>query len=123
MLAVPLDNKEALTLSTLYGNAPFFALLEENSMTIIKNEELGKGPKIPAFLKTKGATATLFYHMGEGVYKGCVKASLEVYTANKQAFALSEILSALPRLTKLNEQNYKSLLDSGTTECKCGCNE
>jgi predicted Fe-Mo cluster-binding NifX family protein len=127
MIAIPLDSQNATTLSKLYGNAPFFALLDEQSgaFKVVENEQISKGPKIGAFLKKSGADATVFYHMGEGVYKGCDEALVSVYTSFQENLTLEDIFQGFKNssLTMLDETNYVELLVSGEgmNNCQCGC--
>lgn len=128
MIAIPLDNQESTVLSELYGNAPFFALLDSETGTfkVVENEEVGNGPKSADFLKTLGVSSTIYYHMGEGVYKSFVKNGLDVFTSDHTKYTLDEIfdLSLNDKLLKLNDTNYKELLDPGSAgACKCGCND
>jgi len=126
MLAIPIDKQSATTISKLYGNAPYFALVDEDlSVIVIDNIECGNGPKIAPFLKSIDVTSTVFYHMGEGVYSGFVDNDIAVYTAQKKPYTLDELYSDMKheRLQKLDSDNYKTLLDSGaTSSCQCGCN-
>lgn len=126
MLAIPIDSINATTLSKLYGKAPFFALLDPQvgSFKVVENEVKGQGPKSADFLKTYGATSTIYYHMGEGVYKGFEKNQMEVYCAKYNQYSIDEIFSKFlsGTITKLTPQNYSKLLDPGEGEtCKCGC--
>lgn len=126
MIAIPLDDQHSTTLSELYGNAPYFALLDLDTgmFKTIENEVVGKGPKSAPYLKEHGATATVFYHMGDGVYKAFASNGMDVCTAEHQHLTIDEIylLCLDDRLTKLHEDNYKSLLDPGSgANCTCGC--
>jgi predicted Fe-Mo cluster-binding NifX family protein len=126
MLAIPLSSKESTVISDLYGNAPFFALLdtETGTFTVVENEACGNGPKGATFLSGQGVHATVYYHMGEGVYKACVKNGLDVYTVGDSIMSLDEIYmkTQSDELTKLDDGNYKTLLDPGHgSVCKCGC--
>lgn len=126
MIAIPLDDKHSTTLSELYGNAPFFALLdiETGVFNVVENEVVGKGPKSAPFLKEHGATSTVFYHMGDGVYKSFASNSMDVCTSEHTRLTIDEIyLKCLDnKLTQLNDDNYKSLLDPGNgANCTCGC--
>lgn len=126
MLAIPIDSPSSTIISELYGNAPYFALMNENGkVLVIENLECGNGPKSVPFLKIKGANSTAFYHMGEGVYKAFVKSGMSVYSVEKNAFTLDEIYKKIQNdsLLKLTDDNYDQLLDAGATgSCKCGCN-
>lgn len=128
MIAIPLDDKDSTKLSKLYGNAPYFALLNEKdkSIGVVENKELGKGPKSAEYLKTLGVSSTVYYHMGEGVYKSFVKNGMDVFTAEHNEYTFDEIfkLKSLNSLTKLDDSNFDDLLDPGDNgACKCGCND
>jgi predicted Fe-Mo cluster-binding NifX family protein len=128
MIAIPLDNEHTTTLSKLYGKAPYFALLDEatGEFSIIENEVKGQGPKSADFLKTHGATSTVYYHMGEGVYKSFEKNSMDVYCADYNEYSIDEIYTNFlnENMTKLTKENFEKLLDPGEGEtCKCGCND
>lgn len=124
MLAIPLDENTSTTISKLYGNAPYFALFNGTNLSIVENEEKGNGPKSAEFLKDKGATSTIYYHMGEGVYKAFVKNNIDVYSAEHNEYLISQAYEMFKSnsLTKLTSQNYEALLDPGSNgECTCGC--
>ena len=126
MIAIPLDTKDSIELSKLYGRAPFFALLDTKTgdFEVIDNEVKGKGPKSAAFLQEKNVSSTLFYHMGEGVYDGFVKNKMDVYTADYNTYTIKEIYDCFihNKLTQLTDSNYKKLLDPGAGEtCTCSC--
>ena len=126
MFAIPIDTKSSTTLSKLYGQASFFALLDTKTgtFTVIKNEVEGKGPKSGDFLKSKGVTSTIFYYMGEGVYKSFAKNNMDVYTAEYNEYPIQEIYSKLTKneFTKLDNTNFEKLLNPGENEvCTCGC--
>jgi len=124
MLAIPLDEKNSTTISKLYGNAPFFALFDGAKLKILENEVCGKGPESAKFLKDKGASSTVFYHMGEGVYNAFIKNEMDVYSSQHNEYLISQAHQLLEskQLIKLDDNNYKELLDPGSNgECKCGC--
>jgi predicted Fe-Mo cluster-binding NifX family protein len=124
MLAIPLDEKKSTTMSKLYGNAPYFGLYDGTKLSVIENKVKGKGPASAEFLKNNGATSTVFYHMGEGVYKAFVKQNMDVYSSQHTEYLISQAYEMLEAntLIKLDESNYEKLLDPGSAgECKCGC--
>jgi predicted Fe-Mo cluster-binding NifX family protein len=128
MIAIPLDKENSTTLSDLYGNAPFFALLDTTtgSFKVVKNEVKGQGPQSAEFLKKKGAASTIFYHMGEGVYKAFVKNGMDIFSSDHTYYTLEEIFQNClsSKLLKLDDNNYKELLDPGNgSKCTCGCEE
>lgn len=126
MLAIPLDTKDSNTISKLYGKAPYFALLDTKNdiLKIVENEVIGKGPKSADFLKKHNVKATIFYHMGEGVYNSFQNNLMDVYTVNYKEDNLEEIrIKFLSNMyKKVDSSNYKTLLDPGENEtCTCGC--
>ncbi|MBN2767759.1 MAG: hypothetical protein JXQ68_01530 [Campylobacterales bacterium] len=126
MIAIPLDTKESKAMSKYYGNAPFFALLDEQSggFEIIENEACGNGLDTAKFLIGKGVSATLFYYMGEGIYREFTKENLKVFSCAKTIYTIDEIYEAFKTdsFTKLDESNFKELLDPGESgSCSCGC--
>ena len=126
MLAIPLDEKNSTTISKLYGQAPYFGLFDGKELRVIKNKVKGNGPASAGFLKDNNVSSTVFYHMGEGVYKGFVKNGMDVYTAEHNEYIISQAYEMLSKgsLIKLDESNYKELLDPGNGEsCKCGCED
>ena len=128
MLAIPIDTKESTTISKLYGRVPYFALLDTNTgnYEVITNNVQGEGPKSGDFLKMKGVTLTLFYYMGEGVYKSFVKNGMDVYTADYNLYSIEEIFENFKnkKLIQLTNDNYKELLNPGEGEtCSCGCED
>jgi predicted Fe-Mo cluster-binding NifX family protein len=125
MLAIPLDSKNATTISKLYGKAPFFALLDTKlgHFKVVENEVVGDGPKSAPFLSKYGVTSTIFYHMGEGVYKSFEKERMSVYTVEQRPCSIDEIYVNMQnkKFQKLDSQNFSTLLDSGESNCTCGC--
>lgn len=125
MLAIPLDKKDSTTISELYGKAPFFALLDSNvgHFKVVENEVRGSGPKSASFLASLGVSSTIFYHMGEGVYKSFEDEKMSVYTVEHTKCSIDEIYRNMKssKFQKLTPANYSTLLDSGESDCSCGC--
>lgn len=124
MLAIPLSSSSATTISNLYGNAPFFAFLNTSTgeVKVEENKGCGNGADTAMFIKESGATSTMFYHMGEGVFNTLYKEGVKVFSATKNLFSIEEILKKsleeeCPLVTK---ENSKELLDSGSASCTCG---
>lgn len=124
MLAIPLSKSSSTTISDLYGNAPFFAFLNTltGEVTVEKNEGCGSGSDTALFVKNSGATSTIFYHMGEGVFNTLYKEGVKVFSSTKNFFSIDEIYlkyleGDAPIVTK---ENSDSLLDSGSASCTCG---
>jgi predicted Fe-Mo cluster-binding NifX family protein len=125
MLAIPISTKTSTTISDLYGNVPFFAILDplEGCFSVVSNAEQGNGLKVANFLSNHKVTSTIFYHMGEGVYTSCLENNIAVYKATSKINTIDEIFFKFRDggFAKLDETNFKTLLDSGITSCKCGC--
>lgn len=125
MLAIPLDTNEATILSELYGKAPYFALLDltTGSHKVVENKECGNGLKSAEYLKDLGVKSTIFFHMGEGVYKACAKNGIDVYTSKKEPLSIDSIYTKALNgsFKKLNSENYNVYLDAGSEPCTCGC--
>ncbi|XOB62318.1 NifB/NifX family molybdenum-iron cluster-binding protein [Campylobacterota bacterium DY0563] len=125
MIAIPLNKDDDTTISDLYGNAPYFALLDSKtgSFTVEENSGCGNGLDTAKFVKDVGATSTIFYHMGEGVFKNLYENGIKVFSATKMYLTIEDIYrSILDNTCKVvNKDNCESLLDSGTTSCSCEC--
>lgn len=126
MIAIPLETDSSTTLSKLFGNAPYFALmdLDSGSFKVVENIEVGNGPKTAELLAKRGATSTLFYHMGEGVFNAFYDLNVDVYTSKKTFLTLDEIYRKF--LAKgfqiVSKESASSLLDPGDGgNCTCGC--
>ena len=121
MIAIPLDTKDATTISDLYGNAPYFAMLDMSSGTfnVVENEGLGKGEDTAQFIIDSDATSTIYYHMGEGLYQTLNKNEIEVYTASKIYVTLDEIYQNFytKGFKKVIPNNASTLLDAGSCTC------
>ncbi|WP_321313427.1 NifB/NifX family molybdenum-iron cluster-binding protein [Halarcobacter sp.] len=125
MIAIPLNKDNDTTISDLYGNAPYFALLDSKTgtFTVEENSGCGNGLDTAKFVKDAGATSTIFYHMGEGVFKNLYENGIKVFSATKMYLSIEDIYrSILDNTSKLvTKDNCESLLDSGTTSCSCEC--
>ncbi|WP_024953570.1 NifB/NifX family molybdenum-iron cluster-binding protein [Sulfurospirillum arcachonense] len=121
MISIPLDTKSSTTLSDLYGNAPYFALLdiESGAFKVIKNEECGNGPQLVPFLKQSGTSATVFSHMGDKLYKYYTKEGIKVFTCKDEKPTIDAIYKDFlsESLLLVDESNYTELTD----ECSCSC--
>ncbi len=127
MLAIPLSKSSSTTISDLYGNAPFFAFLNTltGEMTVEKNDGCGSGSDTAMFVKKSGATSTIFYHMGEGVFNTLYKEQVKVFTSKKNFLSIDEIYQNFlnEETIAVTKDNAKTLLDSGSASCTCGSKE
>ena len=126
MLAIPLDNEFDANISELFGQAPYFGLLnlDDGELTVVKNEVMGEGPKSANFLRSFGVDSAVYYHMGEGVYNSFVENKMDVYTTEHTKMSLNEIHENYlkKKLSKVDGSNYKEKLDPGNGGvCQCGC--
>jgi predicted Fe-Mo cluster-binding NifX family protein len=124
MLAIPLDTKNTTTMSQLFGNATHFALLDlqTGAFRVIENEMCGNGGDSAKLIAKAGATKTLFYYMGEGVYNELQANGVEVYTSQEKCDSIDTIYFNFlnNNYTLLDATNYASLLNSGAKSCSCG---
>lgn len=125
MIAIPLSKKDSTVISDLYGNAPFFALLDMDSgyFSVCENEGCGNGLETASFIKKSGANSTIFYHMGEGIYNSLVKDAVSVFSCSKLYLTIDDIYRKFlgSGCVQVFESNKDRLLDSGTTSCSCEC--
>lgn len=123
MIAIPLSNSESTTISDLFGNAPYFALLDPVSgyFKVKENKGCGDGIDTANCVKELGATSTFFYHMGEGVFNKLDEDEIKVYSSSKSYMTIEDIYRKyLKDECKLvTKDNCQSLLDSGSTSCSC----
>jgi len=123
MIAIPLDRKESTVISKLYGNSPYFALLNEEtgSFKIVKNEGCGDGIETAKFISSHKVDSTIFFHMGEGIYNFFQEKGLKVYSCVKSYLSIDEIYRQYlsKKCKEVTKSNCSTLLDSGTTSCSC----
>lgn len=127
MIAIPLSESSSTTISDLYGNAPHFALLDLTSghFKVVNNTGCGNGIETAQYVEDLGVSSTIFYHMGEGVYKHLDENGVKVYSSTKLPLTIEEIYrNFLKGESKLlTKSNYENLLDSGTSTCTCECDK
>lgn len=128
MIAIPVESDSTQPISTkLFGNAPFFALvdLSDKTYTIVRNEGCGNGIMTANYLLEKGATSAVYGFLGDGPFHVMVRGGMNVYWLGKEAMALSQAIDAAlsETLTHVTVENAKEYLDPGTAAgaCECGC--
>ena len=123
MIAIPLDKKESTTISELYGNTPYFALLNEETgiFKVVENQGCGDGIDTARFVSEKNIDSTIFYYMGEKVYDFLEDKGLKVYSCLKKHLSLDEIYQNLlnGNCKEVTNENSSELLDSGNSACTC----
>lgn len=125
MIAIPLSKSSSTTISDLYGNAPFFALLNPTTgdFTVEENSGCGNGLDTAKFVKDLGVSSTIFFHMGEGVFNYLYDNGIKVFSATKMYLTIEDVYRSLleNRCKLVTKENSDSLLDPGTTSCACEC--
>lgn len=125
MIAIPLDKNESTVISSLYGNTPYFAFLDEETGTfkVVENKGCGDGIETAKFISEQKVDSTIFYHMGEGIYNFFQENGLKVYSCVKNYLSIDEIyLQVIDQKCKeVTKSNCSALLDSGTASCTCSC--
>lgn len=123
MVAIPLSESSSTTLSDLYGNATHFALLDTTSgyFKVAENDGCGDGVDTANCVKDLGATSTIFYHMGEGVFNQLDENGVKVYSASKVYLTIEEIYRKFLKgdCKLVTKENSDSLLDTGSSSCTC----
>lgn len=127
MIAIPLSQRSSTTISDLYGNAPHFALLDPLSgyFKVEENKGCGSGLDTAQCVKDMGATSTIFYHMGEGVFKHLNENEVKVYSSAKVFLTIEEIYRKILKnnCKLITPSNAETHLDPGTTSCSCECSK
>ena len=123
MIAIPLEKNESTVISSLYGNSPYFALLNEETGTfkVVVNKGCGDGIETAKFISEQKVDSTFFYHMGEGVYNFLQSNGLKVYSSFKNYLSIDEIYRELlsSSCKEVIKENCSTLLDSGSSSCTC----
>ncbi|WP_419770956.1 MAG: NifB/NifX family molybdenum-iron cluster-binding protein [Candidatus Marinarcus sp.] len=121
MIAIPLDTKDSTLISKLYGSAPFFALMDAQTGTfrVVENEGAGDGEDTANFVSSTGTTCTIFYHMGEGLYKCLNENDVDVYSSLQVELTLEDIYVGFLKndFKKLDDNNVSTLINSGNCTC------
>ena len=130
MLALPVKSadEQTPTVAALYGNAQFFALVEENgAFKVVANAGQGNGIETGKFLLSRGVDTTLYIHLGQGPFKTLNAGGCKVFYLGKEEMPLEEAVALYKsgKLPEVTPENMKELLDPGTPqgECQCGCEE
>ncbi len=129
MIAIPVETekKEGAVIVPLYGNAEYFAFVDEatGKVEILKNTEAGNGIKTAKFLVEKGATKTAYIHLGDGPFGELEKSGVAVYCVGKEPMSVEKVVEGIvaDSFAQVTKANAKELLDPGTPagDCRCGC--
>jgi len=128
MIAIPVESDSRDVMSTkLFGNAPFFALVNpsDKSYTLVPNEGCGNGIMTANYLLEKGATSAVYGFLGDGPFHVMVRGGMNVYWLGKEVMPLTQAIDIAlsDTLTHVTVENAKQYLDPGTAAgaCECGC--
>lgn len=121
MIAIPLSKKDSTTISNSYGKAPYFALLdiENGYFSVLANPGCGDAFETATFIKHAGIKCTIFYNMGENIYKELQNHKIKIYSSLKRYLSIDEIYTDFLKndAQEVRLDNYTSFIDS----CSCTC--
>jgi len=128
MLAIPVDTESfGVKSSLLFGNAPMFALYNEDEKQFVfkKNPACGNGIKTAEALKSWDVSRVVYSFLGDGPFNAMEKYDMGIYHIGKEVLGISEIVKGLEEnlYIKVDTMNADTYLDPGTTagSCECGC--
>lgn len=128
MIAIPVESDISTPMSTkLFGNAPFFALVDPTSRqhTIIPNEGCGNGIQTASFLLEHGATSAVYGFLGDGPFHVMIRGGMDVLWLGQDTMPLESAIDAAlsQNLIQVTPENAQTYLDPGTAAgaCECGC--
>lgn len=128
MIAIPVDTTNfGIKSSTLFGNAPIFALYDKEKKTFLlkENTGCGNGIKTAKTLQSWGVNSAVYSFLGDGPFNTMHKDGIDIYYIGKEPIGLQEIVDGLHKDTfiKVDTHNASTYLDPGTHagNCECGC--
>ncbi|MGD9969127.1 MAG: NifB/NifX family molybdenum-iron cluster-binding protein [Sulfuricurvum sp.] len=128
MLAIPVESDTQEPMSTkLFGNAKYFALIDETTkdVNVVENEGCGNGIKTATFLIDKGVTKAYYGFLGDGPFHVMLRGGIDVYFLGKETMSLSHAITTASEgnLIRVTAENAQTYLDPGTNAgaCECGC--
>lgn len=128
MIAIPVDTDTYGTKSSLlFGNAPMFALYDQDEKQFVfkKNPGCGNGIKTAEALQSWNVDKVVYSFLGDGPFNTMEKGGMDIYYIGKESLGVSEIVQGIENnmYTKVDISNAATYLDPGTTSgsCECGC--
>jgi predicted Fe-Mo cluster-binding NifX family protein len=128
MIAIPVDSTNfGIKSSTLFGNAPTFALYNSKEKTFIfkKNTGCGNGIETAKTLQSWDVNSVVYSFLGDGPFKTMNQNGIDIYYIGKEPIGLIEIINGLHEnaFIKVDAGNADTYLDPGTNtgNCDCGC--
>lgn len=115
MIAIPVKtNKENPAVTTLFGKAKWFAIVDGKNITIEKNE-LQSGRAVVEHLASKGVNKLIFNHMGGNPFMLLQKANIECFHSGEERVLLNDVVQKLQdnNLTKVDAINMSNFIEQG----------
>lgn len=109
MIAIPVKtNKLNSAISTLFGKAKYFALIENNSIEILKNEQKN-GQAVIDWLKSKNVDTLITSYLGKKEFLKLMN-NIRVYFAGDKTIEIDNLLLKYSEgdLHILNQRNYSN---------------
>lgn len=97
MIAIPLDYKDATTISSEYVKAPFFALIDTLTGYCKVIENTKKDSMVVELIRDSGASATVCYMMDDSLSELCVRRGMAVYEISSSGVTLDQIYEDLQK--------------------------
>lgn len=111
MIAIPIKTKkESYCVSTLFAKAKYFALIDNNNIEIVKNEQTS-GKAVADWLKSKNVNILITSHMREKPFESLINHNIQIYLAKDKKIDTNKILlqyadGELPLLDKKSFNLY-----------------
>lgn len=128
MIAIPVDTATfGAKSSLLFGNAPMFALYnqDEEQFVFKENPGCGNGIKTAEALQSWKVKKVVYSFLGDGPFNTMEKEGMDIYYIGKEPVGVSEIVQGIQNnlYTKVDTSNAATYLDPGTAagSCECGC--
>ncbi|MDY0233063.1 MAG: NifB/NifX family molybdenum-iron cluster-binding protein [Sulfurimonas sp.] len=113
MIAIPVKtDKENPAVTTLFGKAKWFAIVDNDKITIEKNE-LQSGRTVVESFVSRGITKIIFNHMGGNPFMLLQKANIECYHSGDDRIELSDAIKKLNsgELIKVDSSNMSKFVE------------
>lgn len=120
MIAIPVKtDKEDTAVSTLFGKAKYFALIDNNKINIVKNEQSG-GKAVVKWLKNQNVDTLITSHIGERPFTLLSDLNIKAYFAGDKRVELKEILLkyADGELAILDDYTFQTLIKEDKEDTK-----
>jgi len=112
VIAVPVKtNKENPAVTTLFGKAKWFAIVDNGNITIEKNELQGARAVVESLI-SRGITKVVFNHMGGNPFVLLQNANIECYYSGDERILLSDAIKKLnnAQLIKVDTTNMSEYI-------------